>query len=118
LLDQNLILFGDPRSNSAIGSLLSRLPIQWSDRELSVAGTVYASDRFMPLLIFPNPIYPSRYIVLNSGFTFREYAYLNNARQVPMLPDWAVVDVSSGVTSQLPGRIVDAGFFNEQWQFD
>ena len=49
----------------------------------------------MPILIFPNPLNPERYVVLNSGFTFREYDYLNNARQVPKLPDWAVVDVTT-----------------------
>ena len=47
----------------------------------------------MPVLIYPNPLNPKRYVVLNSGFTFREYDYLNNARQVPKLPDYAVIDV-------------------------
>ena len=42
------------------------------------------------MLIYPNPLNPKQYVVLNSGFTFREYDYLNNARQVPKLPDWAV----------------------------
>jgi len=49
-------------------------------------------------------------------FTYREFAYLNNARQVPMLPDWAVVDLRSPPTSQYPGKIVDADFFGERWQ--
>ncbi|MEZ6078387.1 MAG: hypothetical protein R3C56_22755 [Pirellulaceae bacterium] len=42
---------------------------------------------------------------------------MNNARQVPMLPDWAVIDVTDRATSELPGKIVDAGFFDEHWQF-
>jgi hypothetical protein len=54
--------------------------------------------------------------VLNSGFTFREYDYLNNARQVPKLPDYAVVDVGVPVSSRAPGGIVDAGFFGENWE--
>ena len=49
----------------------------------------------MPVLIYPNPLNPKKYVVLNSGFTFREYDYLNNARQVPKLPDWAVIDVTT-----------------------
>ena len=56
--------------------------------------------------------------MLNSGFTYREYAYLNNARQIPMLPDWAIVDVSDGSTSQFPGEIKAAGFFDEQWRIN
>ena len=70
----------------------------------------------MPLLVFPNPLDRGRYVVLNSGFTFREYAYLNNARQIPMLPDWALVSVTGGRGSQLPGTLLAEGFFDEQWQ--
>jgi hypothetical protein len=57
-------------------------------------------------------------VVLNSGFTFREYDYLNNARQVPKLPDYAVVDVTVPPSSRLPGRIVTAGFFDEVWRLN
>ena len=70
----------------------------------------------VPAIIYPNPLNPSRYIVLNSGFTFREYDYLNNARQTPKLPDWALIDVRAGATTQLPGIIKAAGFFDESWQ--
>jgi hypothetical protein len=70
----------------------------------------------VPVLIFPNPLNPKRYVVLNSGFTYREYDYLNNARQVPKLPDYAVVDVDQPVTSRLPGGISTAGFFGEHWE--
>jgi hypothetical protein len=54
--------------------------------------------------------------VLNSGFTFREYDYLNNARQVPKLPDWAVIDVKVPATSRAPGGVAAAGFFGERWE--
>lgn len=68
------------------------------------------------LVIRPNPLNPKRYVVVNSGFTYREYAYLNNARQVPMLPDWAVVDLRTPPGSQFPGKTVAADFFDEDWQ--
>ena len=55
-------------------------------------------------------------MVLNSGFTFREYDYLSNARQVPKLPDYAVVDLNEPISPKAPGKIVDAGFFNERWE--
>ncbi len=70
----------------------------------------------MPVLIYPNPLNPKRYMVLNSGFTFREFDYLNNARQTPKLPDWAIVDISVPVSARLPGGITEAGFFDEQWK--
>ena len=52
-------------------------------------------------------------MVLNSGFTFREFDYLNNARQIPKLPDYAVVDTTTPPGPRYPGKIVQAGFFNE-----
>ena len=67
------------------------------------------------ILICPNPLNPQRYVVLNSGFTYREYDYLNNARQVPKLPDWAIVDAATPPNSRFPGKIVDADFFDEKW---
>jgi len=69
----------------------------------------------VPVLIYPNPLNPKRYVVINSGFTFREYDYLNNARQVPKLPDYAVVDIDTPPSSRRPGKIVTAGFFDEHW---
>ena len=70
----------------------------------------------VPVLIYPNPLNPQRYVVLNSGFTFREYDRLNNARQVPKLPDFAIVNVNVPVSPRAPGGIADAGFFGEHWE--
>ena len=39
-----------------------------------------------------------------------------NARQVPMLPDWAVVDLSTQPNSIWPGKIADSDFFDERWR--
>ncbi len=116
-LDQNLVLFGRPATNRMLATIVKQLPIQWTDDELVVDGEHYDAKTHVPALIYPNPLNPQRYVVINSGFTYREYAYLNNARQVPMLPDWAVIDVRGGATSQLPGKISAAGFFDEHWQF-
>jgi hypothetical protein len=55
-------------------------------------------------------------MVINSGFTFREFAALNNSDQTPKLPDWAVVDINTPPGPKWPGKIVDAGFFDEQWK--
>ena len=67
-------------------------------------------------MIYPNPLNPSRYVVLNSSFTFRDFAYLNNARQVAKLPDWAIVDLRTPADNLWPGKIVAADFFDERWQ--
>jgi pimeloyl-ACP methyl ester carboxylesterase len=115
--ESNLVLWGDPQSNKLIAQLLPKLPIKWDATNLEANGTKYASAGNAPILIYPNPLSEHRYVVLNSSFTFREYDYLNNARQVPKLPDWAVVDLSEKPNSRWPGKIAAAGFFGEKWEW-
>ena len=116
IASSNLVLWGDPASNQLLARVASKLPIKWSALELRVGRKTYASDHHVPVLIYPNPLNPKRYVVLNSGFTFREYDLLNNARQVPKLPDFAIVDVNVPVSSRAPGGIAEAGFFGEHWE--
>jgi Prolyl oligopeptidase family len=111
----HLILWGDPSSNSVLAKISGKLPIQWTEDAIRAGGATYAAGHHVPVLIYPNPLNPKRYVVVNSGFTFREYDYLNNARQVPKLPDFAVVDIDVPVSSRAPGGIAAAGFFDEEW---
>ena len=110
------ILWGDPSSNAVLAKIADKLPVHW-DKDGVQARRARRSTPAITCrcLIYPNPLNPKRYVVLNSGFTFREYDYLNNARQVPKLPDFAVVDVDVPVSSRAPGGIVTAGFFTETW---
>jgi hypothetical protein len=118
IASSNLILWGDPSSNAVIKKIADQLPIHWTanDVQLGKAGKSFAADNHVLAMIYPNPLNPEKYIVLNSGFTFREYDYLNNARQIPKLPDWAILDVSQPTTSRLPAGIADAAFFGERWE--
>jgi hypothetical protein len=112
----NLILWGDPSSNAIMKKIASKLPIEWSSDVIVAGDKKFPADKHALIAIHPNPLSPSRYVVLNSSFTFRDYAYLNNARQVPMLPDWAVVDLTTPPNSIWPGKIADADFFDERWR--
>ena len=102
--NNNLILWGDPKSNAILAKFADKLPL------------VEFGDNTVTLSIYPNPLNPKKYVVLNSGFTFREYDYLNNARQVPKLPDYAIIDVTTPANSRYPGKVIRAGFFDEQWK--
>ncbi len=113
----NLILWGDPSSNSVLAKIADRLPIRWTAGGIESGGEKFSATDHVPVLVYPNPLNPERYVVVNSGFTFREYDYLNNARQVPKLPDYAVIDIRVPVTARAPGGIATAGFFDESWQF-
>jgi hypothetical protein len=66
----------------------------------------------VPLMIFPNPLNPERYVVLNSGFTFRGFG--SNANQTAKLPDYAILDISE--EDPFTSGIAAAGFFNERWE--
>ncbi len=112
----NLVLWGTPDSNAVLKKIADRLPIHWDADQITVGEQKFPTDQHALVLIYPNPLNPKRYVVLNSGFTYREYDYLNNARQVPKLPDWAIIDVRTPPTSEWPGRIAAMDFFDEHWQ--
>ena len=116
IASHNLILWGDPSSNKILAKIADKLPIQWGGDKVVVGADSYPSANNVPVLIYPNPLNPKRYVVLNSGFTFREYDYLNNARQISKLPDYAVIDVDTPPSSRLPGAVATAGFFDEHWK--
>lgn len=114
--DTHLVLWGDRFSNSVIAKIADDLPIQWTRSRITVGQQSWSAEDHAPILIYPNPLNPERYVVLNSSFTYRDYAYLNNARQVPMLPDWAVIDLNTPPGNVWPGKVVAADFFDETWQ--
>ena len=72
-------------------------------------------DAAMCLLIYPNPLNPKKYVVINSGFTFRESAYGSNSWQVAELPDYAVLDITAPSNPRWAGKVAAAGFFGEKW---
>jgi hypothetical protein len=112
----NLVLWGDPSSNAVLAKILPKLPLKWDAQTLEFRGYKLDAAHHAPVLIFPNPLNPQRYVVLNSGVTFREQALLNNSDQTPKLPDWAIIDLRTPPGPQWPGLVFDAGFFDEQWK--
>ena len=112
----NLILWGDPASNAVIRKLVDKLPIHWEGGNVVAGDRKFPADTHAPILIFPNPLNPKKYVVLNSGFTYREFADSNNARQIPSLPDWAIIDVTTPPDAHFPGKVADADFFDESWK--
>ena len=115
IASSNLILWGDPRSNKLLAKIAGKLPIRWDAKGVRVGNENYAPDHYAPVLIYPNPLNPKRYVVLNTGFTFSEIAHLSNALQLPKLPDYAVIDINVPLAARVPGGVATAGFFDEHW---
>jgi hypothetical protein len=110
---KNLILFGDPGGNALIASVLPKLPLQWTAKELRFGGDTYAAADHAPVLIQPNPLTPGRYVVLNSGHTFREKELASlNYLLFPRLGDWAIMKVKADPPEV---SVIRAGFFDERW---
>jgi len=111
----NLVLFGDPSSNAVYRRIAERLPIQWRADGVIVQGEKFDANH-APVFIFPNPLNPKKYVVINSGFTFHDQS--NNDMQSPKLPDWAVVDITKPGNNYkyLPLFVESQGFFDEAWK--
>jgi hypothetical protein len=90
--------------------------VGWSDQGVTVGAKTYPAAHHVPVLVYPNPLNPRRYVVLNSGFTFREADHSSNARQTPKLPDRAVINLATPPGPRASGHVADAGFFGERWE--
>ena len=116
IASSNLILWGDVASNKLLAKIADKLPLQWTPDKIQVGAQTFSASNHIPILIYPNPLNANRYVVLNSGFTFREADYASNARQNPKLPDWAIVDITQPPSPRSVGKVVRAGFFGERWE--
>jgi hypothetical protein len=113
IAEANLILWGDPQSNKLLERIANKLPLAWNAKEIRFDAKTYDSAEHVPVLIYPNPLNPNRYVVLNSGFTFAGVFGASNAQQTPKLPDYALLKLAANAHSS----IVQAGFFDEAWHF-
>ena len=121
VLHKNLILFGDPGSNSWIAKALPKLPLTWTAERVTLAGKEYHAADHVPAIIAPNPLpgCERRYVVLNSGHTFRE-AELSKVNYLlfPRWGDWAVLQIDPKRDAAAPAEenVLRAGFFNEDFR--
>ena len=109
IADNNLILFGDPGSNSVMAKVIDRLPIRWSKTAIAIGTQTFDAADHVGVVIYPNPLNPKRYVVINSGHTFGDEDFRGtNAWLYPRIGDYAVMKAN--------GEIVTSGFFDESWR--
>lgn len=119
----HLVLWGDNHSNLLLNRILTeaadyRLPLRMESQQWVLGEHRWAANANVPLMIAPNPHATNRYVVINSGPTFREAHDRTNSLQNPHLPDWAVISLDQPPNATAPGRLLKAGFFDDRWQFD
>jgi len=108
----NVVLFGDPGSNRWIAKINARLPVRWTRETVSIGEQKFAAAEHFPALVYPNPLSPSHYVVLNSGLTIDDREYRGDYG-MPKMGDFAVLKVKDGAEV---GEIAYAGLFDESWQ--
>jgi hypothetical protein len=114
LATKNLILFGDPASNTLIGQVMPALPFRWTKEKITWAGKDYDAADHVPALIYPSPLNANRYVVLNSGHTFDAADFAGtNARLYPRLGDYALMKAKA---ARKDGAVVLAGLFDDFWR--
>jgi hypothetical protein len=110
IADHNLILFGDPWSNSVIAKVVGKLPVKWTKTEITLAGRTVDASSYAPVLVYPNPLNPARYVVINSGHTFSDSDWRGtNANLYPHVGDYALIGIADHAVAQ-------SGFFDERWK--
>lgn len=109
---KNFVVFGDYK-DPMIAATVKRAGMSWDASGLTVLDKTYPGDRYTLAMIYPEG---GRYVVINSGFTWAENAGASNSRHVPLLPDWAVIDLQAPAGSKMSQRVAAAGFFDEEWK--
>ena len=114
--DKHLVLFGDPGSNRLLARLVNDLPLKWDESSLTIGGKRYSTANHGLALIFPNPLNPRKYVVLNSGHTFHEPDFkASNAWLFPRLGDVAVQKFAADAAGGFQETVVWAEIFNGGW---
>jgi hypothetical protein len=107
-----VVLFGDPGSNKWIAKVNGKLPVKWTKETVTLGSQTFPANENFPALVYPNPLHPSKYIVLNTGLTISDADY-NGDYGLPLWGDYAIVKVKPG--EAVPDVNV-AGLFDENWQ--
>jgi hypothetical protein len=116
LLKYHIVAWGTPETNrflNILASPTSGSPIRWTRDEVSIGDRAFDAAHHVPVFVYPRG---NKYLVVNSGLTFREGHDRTNSLQNPKLPDWAVVDIRQPPDDLTPGKVVAADFFDESWQ--
>ena len=115
----HLVLYGSPASNTVFARIADRLPIRVDGSGITVGEQRFAARHFGVRFVYPNPLAPDRYVVVQGGD--RPETVRDGNRLAAFLPDWVVYDarrlpVRARNLPTQTSRHVAAGFFDDAWQ--
>lgn len=104
----HLVLFGDPGSNRVLARIADRLPITWTRESIVIGGKAYSAAEHVPVFIYPNPLNPQRYIIVNAGLSAQ-------GRGAQTFADFAILKAGATDATAIP-QVVAGGTFDENWK--
>jgi hypothetical protein len=108
-----VVLFGDPGSNRWIAKLNGKLPpLHWTKKTVALGNRSFPAAESLPALIYPDPLSPDHYVVINSGLT-AAWADWAGDFPTPRYGDFAIFKVQPD--SDDPDAAY-AGLFDESWK--
>ena len=111
IANYNLVLFGDPgqQQRDRQGDRQVADPVDPRARS-SVGSQKFSAGDHALVMVYPNPLNPQSYVVLNTGHTFSANRITSGTESVffPRLGDYAVLTTA--------GEVKVAGFFDEGWK--
>jgi len=69
ITQNNIVLFGNSKTNKLLAEMLNKLPIKIDGNCLSVRNISYSGDNIGFVLIYPNPLNQEKYLAVFSGNT-------------------------------------------------
>ena len=119
--DAHLVLYGAPGDNRVLDEIASKLPITVDSEAVVVGEQRFTGTRLGVRFVYPNPLNPKRYVIVQSGQSLSAVSAGN--RLPEFVPDYVVFVAAALKGSQR--RIFDQrrppiaqGYFNEHWQLD
>jgi len=118
----NLVCFGEPDTNAILARCADGLPIKLQGRGYVTPAGKYEGDKIGLQMIYPNPLNPSKYLVVISGYYYGERLMVNHKHD--LVPDFIIYDDQlagergspQDVYFGLPNHHLYAGFFDRQWR--
>ncbi|MBM4035590.1 MAG: hypothetical protein FJ291_27940, partial [Planctomycetes bacterium] len=119
----NLILVGDPATNSLIPRVMPDLPIRIEGKSILFGDKRFTGDDLGLKLIYPNPLNPQRYVALFTGTTWR--GVFEIIGRFGNWFDWGILDgfhwadfeVFDNLTYS-PETALAIGYFDNDWRLN
>ena len=114
----HLVLYGSPHDNVLLQRINGALPIRVAGNAVVVGNERYEGNDIGVRFVYPNPLAPHRYVIVQSGVT---PSVVSAGNKLPeFVADYIVYD-SRTVRGQQrritgPNRALAMGFFSETWQ--